>query len=83
MDDTFSGYLAKVDMNARTIVLSKASDKNWTAPFKFQRADTDHMTLTGSMDGHRIDLRLTRFDRSKLLLVSRGFYWVQEFPFNR
>jgi len=26
---------------------------------------------------------LVLVDRSKLLLVSRGFHWVQDYPFNR
>ena len=28
-------------------------------------------------------MQLQLFDRNKLLLVSRGFHWIQEYPFNR
>jgi hypothetical protein len=83
MDDTFTSYAAKIDMGASTIALTKPSDKNWTARFAFQRADADHMALDGDMDGHKIRMRLLQFDRSKFLLVSRGFNWIQEYPFNR
>ena len=41
------------------------------------------MTLTGTMDGKPIEMRLQLFPREKFLLVSRGFNWIQEFPFNR
>jgi hypothetical protein len=41
------------------------------------------LILTGVIDGQRLELRTTRIDREKFLLVSRGFNWVQEFPFNR
>jgi len=35
------------------------------------------------MDGHKVHMQLELFDRKKFLLVSRGFHWVQENPFNR
>jgi hypothetical protein len=35
------------------------------------------------MDGHAIQMRLPLFDRSKFLLSSRGFRWVQEYPVDR
>jgi len=83
MDDTFMSYPAKYDANARSITLTKPSDKNWTANLAFQRPDTDHLIFTGVIDGQRLELRTTLIDREKLLLVGRGFNWVQEFPFNR
>jgi hypothetical protein len=83
MDDTFVSYPAKYDANARSITLTKPSDKNWTANLAFQRPDRDHLIFTGAIDGQRLELRTTRIDREKFLLVSRGFNWVQEFPFNR
>jgi hypothetical protein len=83
MDDTFAGYPGKYDMPAKTIALTKPSDKTWKASFTFQRPDNDHMTLDGRMDGHQVKLQLTLFDRRKFLLVGRGFNWIQEFPFNR
>jgi hypothetical protein len=83
MDDTFTNYTAKIDMGAGTIALTKPSDKNWTARFAFQRTDADHMALDGDMDGHKIRMRLLQFARSRFLLVSRGFNWIQEYPFNR
>ena len=41
------------------------------------------MTLHGEMDGKKIQMRLELFPRENFLLVTRGFNWVQEFPFNR
>ena len=41
------------------------------------------MTLDGAMDGHKIRLELRRFDHTKMLLLTRGFNWIQEYPFNR
>jgi len=83
MDETFVNYPAKFDDKANTIALTKPTDKNWHATLAVQRSGTDRMTLTGSLDALRIELRTTLFDRAKFLLVSRGFNWVQELPFNR
>jgi hypothetical protein len=35
------------------------------------------------MDGHKLRMQLRLFDRDSFLLVSRGFHWIQEYPFNR
>jgi len=40
-------------------------------------------TLEGTYEGAPIRLRLRRVDTSKSLLVTRGFHWINEYPFNR
>jgi len=83
MDDSFAGYRAKIDVNSNALVLSKSDDKNWKASFAFQRQTPDQLTLDGQMDGHKVRMQLRLFGREKFLLISRGFHWVQEVPFNR
>jgi uncharacterized membrane protein YphA (DoxX/SURF4 family) len=83
MDDSFASYSASINANDRTIVLTKDSDKNWKAKFTFQRAAEDQSILDGNMDSHKIHMQLRLVDRSKFLLVNRGFHWIQEYPFNR
>jgi len=82
-DDSFANYGASIDDKQGNLELTKPGDKNWKAVLKFQRASPDQLTLDGDMDGHRIQMRLSYFDKNKLLLVSRGFHWIQEYPFNR
>ncbi len=82
VDDTFLRYGASVDNNEGRIALSKGNDKNWKANLAFQRAGQDRLTLDGEMDGHRYHVQLQLFDRNKLLVVNRGFHWIQEYPFN-
>jgi hypothetical protein len=83
MDDFFTGFGAKIDVNAHTLALTKAADKNWRATFAFERPARDQLLLDGEMDAHKIHLQLRLMDRNKFLLVSRGFHWIQECPFNR
>jgi hypothetical protein len=83
MDDFFTGFGAKIDVNANTLALTKAADKNWRATFAFERPAQDQQLLDGEMDAHKIHLQLRLMDRNKFLLVSRAFHWIQEYPFNR
>ncbi len=83
MDDSFARYGAKIDVNSHALVLTKSDDKDWKANFAFQRPTPDQLILDGQMDGHKVRMQLRLFDREKFLLVSRGFHWVQETPFNR
>jgi hypothetical protein len=83
MDETFTPYGATVDMDRKAITLTKPADTSWSAEFAFRRDETDRMTLDGKMDGRSIHMDLQRVDHTKMLLVSRGFNWIQEYPFNR
>lgn len=83
MDDKFTTYGAKITVNDKTLEMTKPSDKVWHGDFSFTQPATDKLLLDGQMDGHRVEASMELLDRSKLLLVSRGFHWVQEYPFNK
>jgi hypothetical protein len=83
MDQTFLSYPAKTDLGQGTIALSKPADPSWKSQFTFQQPDPDHLTIDGTLDGRRIRMNLQRFDHAKMLLLTRGFNWIQEYPFNR
>lgn len=84
MNNSVSGFAAAIDMTANTLTLTKGpGDKNWKALFSIMRRDADSMALDGTMDGHHIQATLHRVDHTKFQLLSRGFHWVSEFPFNR
>jgi hypothetical protein len=83
MDSTFLFFPSKTDSNAKTIVLTSPSEPKLNARFSFDRPDPTHMSLAGEIDGRKIRMALHLFDHSKLLLLSRGFNWIQEYPFNR
>jgi uncharacterized membrane protein YphA (DoxX/SURF4 family) len=83
MDDTFARYGATINGGEKTIALTKGDDKNWKANFTFQRVGENELILDGNMDSHKIHMQLQLVDRNKFVLVSRGFHWIQEYPFNR
>jgi hypothetical protein len=83
MDGSFARYGAAISSNDKTIALTKGSDKSWKANFTFQRVGENELILDGNMDSHKMHMQLELVDLNKFLLVSRGFHWIQENPFNR
>ncbi len=83
MDDTFVQFNSKIDVDAKSIVLTRAGNDKWSSTFSFDRPSLDRMTLDGEMDGKKVRMRLELQPRENFLLVTRGFNWIQEFPFNR
>jgi uncharacterized membrane protein YphA (DoxX/SURF4 family) len=67
----------------RKLSLGKRDDPDWKAELSFEELDAGLMTLEGEFDGHSMYAKLARVDESKFLLNSRGFHWIQEYPFNR
>jgi hypothetical protein len=82
MDD-LHGYGSAIDQKAGTVTLNDQRDKNWQARFAFTRPAPDQLTLDGTIAGKKAVLHLKRLDEKKLLLESRGFHWVQDYPLNR
>jgi uncharacterized membrane protein YphA (DoxX/SURF4 family) len=82
MDESLTYYVATIDAGARTLALTKYNDKKWKAAFTFQRPARDRLILDGDLDSHKVHMQLQLVDRNKFLLVSRGFNWIQEYPFN-
>ena len=83
MNDTRTGYSVVIDPAKNTLTLTGRSDKNWRATFVYQRPAPDTLILDGTLDGHREHLQLRRLDHTKFQFSSRGFHWIQEYPFNR
>lgn len=51
--------------------------------FTVRQPEPDTLELDGQLGATPVHLRLRRTPRSANLLVSRGFHWVNEFPYNR
>jgi hypothetical protein len=72
-----------IDAVAKSIAVTRAGEANWKGSLAFAQPAADRMTLAGDMNGKKIEMRLELFPREQFLLVTRGFNWVQEYPFNR
>jgi uncharacterized membrane protein YphA (DoxX/SURF4 family) len=86
MDDSIVRYrLAYEAAKNKTLTLSdgNAPYNDATARvrfvFSYAQPDADHVSLKND----HLSVIMRRVDTSKFLLVSRGFHWINELPFNR
>jgi hypothetical protein len=49
----------------------------------YARTDDTHLTFDGDFRGAKIAAKLRKLDEGSFPLASRGFHWVNEFPFNQ
>jgi len=83
MSDSRERYNLQLDETKRTLVLSKRTDPNWKTTLVYKRLQPDVLFVAGPFDGHEVRARLRRTEPPELLLVTRGFHWINERPFNR
>ncbi|HKD92503.1 MAG TPA: hypothetical protein VKB56_11375 [Terriglobales bacterium] len=80
MNGTLDRSQAKVGEAKNTLEVTSSQPK-WSARLTYARRG-DTLTLEGSEDGRPLKVTLHRVD-PPFLLKTRGFHWVNEFPFNR
>lgn len=83
MDDTPKGYGVEIDEKKNALALTKSDDQKWKANFTFTHPAFDRLQLDGKWEGHNVQMQLKREDETKFGVKSRGFHWVQDYPFNR
>lgn len=83
MSDTRQRYRLELDQAKKRLTLSKRDDPKNRSLLTYSRPEPKLLILEGTVDGHKIRARLHRIDESRFLLVSRGFNWINEYPFNR
>lgn len=66
----------------RSIELSSPSPK-LRGDLTASTPDAGHLVLTGKLGNDTLTVHLHRADPSELQLRTRGFHWINEFPFNR
>jgi len=82
MDDSITGFNSSLDSGKKTLALTRRGDKNVQARFSFTKPSPDKLVLDGVLDGHQEHIVLGLMDWKKFPLASRGFHWIQEYPFN-
>jgi len=83
MDDSQRGYSAEYSKGTNTFTLSQGGPKSPKSVFTYTRPDADHVLLEGTLGNDALSIHMRKIDTSKFLLVSRGFHWISELPFNR
>lgn len=77
-----SYYSEKIDAKARTITVASYRPR-FKAVLRYIETPPNRLRLSGTFGGQHVVATLHRVDASKFLLLSRGFHWINEYPFNR
>lgn len=75
----------EVDEQKKLLNLTAYDEKGAETKFAlaYDRPQPGRLRIEGTFEGQKVRARLHRRDESKLLLTSRGFHWINEYPFNR
>lgn len=83
MDGELRRYLFRADESAETVAVAPWEDRQARSTWMYRRPAPETLVLEGELLGHAYSIEMTKRDLNDSLLVSRGFHWVNEFPFNR
>ncbi|WP_330229476.1 DoxX family protein [Nocardia sp. NBC_00508] len=88
MDGRLLPVLAIVDSDARTVTLLAPPSLMNAQPvllgsFGYDRPASERVTLTGTIADQPVSIALTSVNLDDFPLRSRGFHWVQEYPYFR
>ena len=70
-------FQTSYDQAQHRITLTKSGYLDYT------RSDESSLIFDGVVLSEPVKIRLKKIDTSKYLLLSRGFHWINELPFNR
>ena len=82
MTDARQRFVLKLDESKHTMSLSRRDDPKKTFVMAYSVPTPGAMTLDGQLDGKRLRARLQRAETPSFLLTTRGFHWINEYPFN-
>jgi hypothetical protein len=83
MSDTRQRYRLEINSAKKQLKMSKRDDPKWRSSLTFSQPGPKLLNFQGTFDGHKVKAQLRKADESEFLLVSRGFHWINEYPFNR
>ncbi len=76
-------YSIAWNTEAKKLTLTKFRDPKWTATLSYEHPEPDELELQGSVDGKALSASLKRAPDKEYELMTRGFHWIQELPYNR
>lgn len=76
-------YELKPDPGPHMFKMAKYDDPKWEAGLSYRLAGSDVLLLECEVEGKKIRGRYRRMDDSRFRLISRGFHWINEYPYNR
>jgi hypothetical protein len=83
MNDSLKTFAFRPDTSNKKIEMFSWKDTTVKNHLVYLYPDKEHLVMQGTWKGDSIYVRMKIYDRSKFLLNSRPFSWVNEYPYNR
>ena len=83
MNDSRQLLNVKLDEKKRTLAVSRKNEPAWNGLLTYERPDPNTLTLDGTIGNQKIQALCHREPVPAFRLTTRGFHWINEFPFNR
>lgn len=80
---SFQRFFLKLDQAKKIMELAKRDDPNSKTVLSYQNPEPNVLILQGDIDGNNVNVKARSVDVSKFPLTSRGFHWINEYPFNQ
>jgi hypothetical protein len=83
MSDSRLRFNLVLDPVKKSMALARRDDPEKKSAFSYRRPESSVLVMDGTMDGQKIRARLRQTNVKSFQLTSRGFHWINEYPFNR
>ena len=87
MSDSFHSYGIKTDTVARLLTITDYADSNKRWRLHYSYSSNDSLILWGSpiwgKQADSIRIAMIRYPLNKFRLNTRGYHWINEYPYNR
>lgn len=70
-------------LRPKTVMLASRDNPAQTTELAYERRGPDTLVLDGMMEGRQFHAVCRREKEKEFVLLSRGFHWINEFPYNR
>ena len=82
MKDQPNWYTYELDSIQNTVKMTSTRDSLDILDLNYIKNDST-LFFEGVWKTDSVQIRLNKFDTSKILLTNRGFHWINEYPYNR
>jgi hypothetical protein len=83
MNDSTKGFAFNTDTVKKKIEMFSYRDTTKKSNFAYSFPQKDILQLAGKMNDDSVFIEMKEYDMNNFRLISRGFHWINEYPFNR
>jgi len=83
MNDSRQRVNVQLVEKTQKLIVSRRNEPAWDGVLSYARPDPETLIIDGDLGGHKVHALCHREPIPKFLLTTRGFHWINEYPFNR